>query len=34
MILAGIQVLLVELAFVAAMTGIYYVYWTVLTKKK
>lgn len=34
MILAFLQVLLAELAFVAFMTLVYYVYWNVLTKNK
>lgn len=34
LVVAGIQALLVELAGVAALTGILYIYWNVMTKTK
>ena len=34
LVVAGIQALLVELAGVAALAGILYVYWNVMTKTK
>lgn len=34
LVVAGLQVLLVELAGVAALTGILYVYWNVMTKNR
>lgn len=34
LVAAGMQVLLLELAGVAALTGVLYIYWNVMTKKK